>query len=181
MGTSSRSGNSNIILVGFMGTGKTSVAKELARRLGRRYVSMDRMIEERERMPVAEIFSKHGEAHFRDVESEVAKEVADMSDVVVDAGGGVVTRDENVSALTRNGILICLTASVDKIVERTKGRKHRPLLNVEDPKAKIEELLSARKSFYAKADREIDTSALSISEVVDKIIKEVGTFPKEIP
>ena len=86
-----------------MGTGKTSVAKELARRLGRRYVSMDRMIEERERMPVAEIFSKHGEAHFRDVESEVAKEVADMSDVVVEAGGGGGTRAENVSALTTNG------------------------------------------------------------------------------
>ena len=170
----SRSGDfkvKNIALIGFMGTGKTVVAKELAKRLKLRYVSTDALIEEHEGLPITDIFSKKGEPYFRDVESGVARDVANESGVVVDAGGGIILRDENVSALKRNCVLICLTATPDKIMERTKGHRHRPLLNVADPKARVEELLKLRAPFYAKADHQIDTSNIPISAVVDKILK----------
>ena len=161
----------NIILVGFMGTGKSAVAREVAKRRGARYCSTDELIEEREGMKIAEIFAKKGEAYFRGVEVSVVGEVSREAGLVIDAGGGIMTRDENVAALKESGTLISLTARVDVIHGRTKGRTHRPLLNVPDPRAKIEELLAARASYYAKADHAIDTSDLTISQVADKVLE----------
>lgn len=159
----------NIVLVGFMGTGKTAVAKRLAKRLKVKYVSMDEMIVEREGIPINDIFAKGGEEHFRKVESQVAKEVAGMKDVVVDAGGGVVLNGENVKSLKSTGTLVCLSARPDVILERTKRHRHRPLLNVPDPMEKIKELLKIRAPHYAKADYQIDTSDKSMDEVVEEI------------
>lgn len=161
----------NIVLVGFMGSGKTTIATAIANKLNMRYVSTDDMIEEREKRTINEIFTKLGEEYFRDRESAVIKEVSGMDNVVIDAGGGAVLREENVSALKSRGILICLTADEETIMERTKKYKHRPLLDVEDPKRKIRELLARRAPFYAKADYTIDTGKLTIGQVVDKIIE----------
>jgi len=159
----------NIILAGFMGTGKTSISKKLAQRLKMKYVSTDRMIEEREHRTIADIFAKDGEEYFRSIETSVVRDVSRMKGVVVDTGGGVILRDENIRALSASGTLICLRANVDVIIERTRHYRHRPLLNVEDPKEKIRELLTVRAPQYEKADIHIDTTDRSIQEVVDHI------------
>ncbi len=159
----------NIILVGFMGTGKTAVGKELAKRLNMKFVDMDDIIEEREGMKITDIFAKKGEPYFRSVEKEVAKGISKQPNLVVAAGGGAVIDEENVKNLKSNGLMICLTASPDKILERTKDYAHRPLLNVSDPRAKVSELLEKRAVYYARADYQIDTTDLTVDEVVKKI------------
>lgn len=159
----------NIILVGFMGTGKTAVGKELAKRLKVKFVDMDDLIVEREGMRITDIFTKKGEPYFRSVEKEVAKELSGQSNLIIAAGGGVVIDEENVRNLKSNGIIICLTASPDKILQRTKDYTHRPLLNVSDPRTKISELLAKRADYYARADYQIDTTDLTVDEVVKKI------------
>lgn len=164
----------NIILVGFMGTGKTTIATKTALRLKMRYISTDDLIEKKEKCTINEIFTKSGEDYFRDVESEVVREVSAMENVVIDAGGGAVIREENIANFKSNGIIIGLTADPETIMERTKKYKHRPLLNVEDPKRKIMDLLSKRAPFYAKADHSIDTGKLTIAQVVEKVAEIAG-------
>lgn len=161
----------NIVLVGFMGTGKNVVGKVLAQRLGIRFVDMDQMIEEIEGRSIAQIFEKNGEPYFRKIEKQVAKEVSEYEGVVIAAGGGVVLDQENVDNLKKNGLMICLSAKPGVILERTKGYIHRPLLNVEDPGKRVAELLEDRAPFYAKAHYQIDTSSLSVDEVVQKVLE----------
>lgn len=160
----------NIVLIGFMGTGKTTIATALANRLKMRYVSTDDLIEKKEKRTINEIFTKSGEDYFRDVESEIVRQISDKEGLVIDTGGGVVIREENVANLRTNGIVICLTADEEAILERTKKYKHRPLLNVEDPKQKVKALLAKRASLYAKADHTFDTSKLTVRQVIEKII-----------
>ena len=159
----------NVILAGFMGTGKTAVGRALAKRLKMKFVDMDDIIEAREGMKVFEIFERRGEPYFRRAEKMVAKDIAVQSGLVVAAGGGAMIDEENVKNFKSNGVIFCLTATPDKIFERTKGHLHRPLLNVSDPKEKIAELLAKRAQYYARADHRIDTTDLSIDEVADKI------------
>lgn len=161
----------NIVLVGFMGTGKTQVAKALSKRLGMKYICTDEVIEDKERRSINEVFRKNGEAYFRSIEKEVVKKVAQLDKFIIDTGGGVVLDQENVESLKKNGKLFCLAARSDVILERTKKYRHRPLLNVEDPKAKVEELLKMRAPFYTQADFSIDTSNLTVDEVVEQISK----------
>ncbi len=168
----------NIILVGFMGTGKTTIAIQLAHRLKMKYVSTDNLIEKKEKRTINEIFTKSGEDYFRDVESAVIRDVACMDNQVVDTGGGAVIRDENVAYMKSNGIVICLSADEDTVMERTKKYKHRPLLNVEDPKRKIRDLMARRANFYAKADHTIDTAKLTVRQVVEKIAEIAGSSLK---
>ena len=160
----------NIVFIGFMGTGKTTIATKIANRLNRRYVSIDDLIEKREKRTINEIFTREGEEYFRDVESQVIKDVSSMEGLVIDAGGGVVIRPENIDSLRSGGIVICLTADEDSIIERTKKYKHRPLLNVEDPKRRIRELMAARAPHYSKADHFIDTGKLTINQAVDAVM-----------
>ncbi len=164
----------NIIIVGFMGTGKTTIATKLAHRLKMNYLSTDDLIEKKEKRTINEIFTKDGEESFRDIESEVVREVSGMENVVIDAGGGAVLREENMANFKSNGIVICLTADEEVVMERTKKYKHRPLLNVEDPKLRIRTLLAKRAPYYAKADHCIDTGKLTIRQAVDKILEIAG-------
>ena len=161
----------NIVIVGFMGTGKTVSTIALSKQLGLRYVSIDKLIEKKENRPIADIFAKNGEEYFRKIESETVKEVSEEQGIAIDAGGGAVIKEENVKNLKKNGVIICLTARPDVILKRTKNQKHRPLLNVHDPKNKIEELLAARSQYYKAADFTIDTSDLSVNEVAEEIKK----------
>jgi len=161
----------NIVLVGFMGTGKTAVGKQLAKKLDMRYVNTDNLIEAREDMPINEIFAKKGEPHFRKIEKEVVKDVAAAGGQVIATGGGVVLDNENMDNLKNNGVIICLNATPEDILKRTRSYADRPLLNVPDPLAKIKELLSAREPYYKKADHQIDTSGKSVREVVGEVVR----------
>ena len=159
----------NVVLVGFMGTGKTAVGKVLARRLGMKFVDMDDAIEVREGMKISDIFEKKGEPYFRSVEKAAVNDISSQSGLVVAAGGGAVIDEENIRNFKSGGVIFCLVATPDRIFERTKGHIHRPLLNVSDPKEKISELLAKRAQYYARADYRIDTTDLTVDGVVDKI------------
>ena len=154
-----------------MGTGKTTIATQLANKLGMRYVSTDSLIEKRENRTINEIFTKEGEDYFRNIESDVIREVSSQEGLVIDTGGGVVMREENLANLKSTGIVICLTADEEAIMARTKKYKHRPLLNVEDPKLKIRSLLAKRAPLYAKCDHSIDTGKFTIRQVIEKIME----------
>jgi len=159
----------NIVLVGFMGTGKTVIARRLAEDTGMTYVSTDDLIETREGRTINSIFREDGEPYFRALEKEVVKEVAVKAGQVIDAGGGVVLDGENVDNLKKGGVVICLWAEPGTIYDRTREYGHRPLLNVDDPKGRIRDILEKRKPFYRKADFHIDTTDLAIDQAVERI------------
>lgn len=169
----------NIYLVGFMGTGKSAVARLLSCNLKRETIDLDTFIEEREKRKITNIFTKDGEAYFRKVEKKLLEELSGCKDLIVSCGGGVVLDEENIKIMKENGIIICLYARPEVILKRTKGSGHRPLLNVANPKEKIEELLVLRAPFYAKADYTIDSSDIGVSTVVDFIIKNI--LPNALP
>jgi len=164
----------NIYLVGFMATGKTAVGKELAKRKKWQFVDLDELIELREKRTIKDIFAKKGEPYFRRAETRALKEAAKEKKFVVACGGGIVIDKGNIKIMQDTGIIICLTATPSVILKRTFGYLHRPLLNVSDPKKQIELLLKLRASYYAQADKSIDTSKLSVKEVAGKIIKLVS-------
>jgi shikimate kinase len=164
----------NIVLVGFMGTGKTIVGKLLSAQLGKQRLCLDDMIEWKIGKPVVEIFKEDGEEFFRKTEKEIVKAVSKDRNAVIDAGGGVVIDEENVRRLKEHGIVICLTARPEVVYERTKGSLHRPLLNTADPVSAIKALLEKREQYYKRADYTIDTSELAPEEVVEKIIEIIG-------
>ena len=156
-----------------MGTGKTSTGKELARRLKRKFIDLDDLIEAKENLSIPEIFSKFGEPHFRILENIVLKEISKENEQVVACGGGIVINPDNIKIMRGSGILICLTASVNDILKRTSRYKNRPLLNVDDPRKQIEVLLEKRAFFYALADEVIDTSGLSVIETANKVLEKL--------
>jgi shikimate kinase len=163
----------NIILTGFMGVGKTSVGTRLAQELGFAFVDVDQLIEADQKIAITEIFSTFGEPFFRDVESRIIKQVLEDEGQVVSTGGGAVIRDENRRAFKEGGITVCLTARPEVIYERIRHETHRPLLRVEDPLAKIRELLAAREQFYRHADVIIDTSGKTVDGVLDELKEKV--------
>lgn len=165
----------NIVLIGFMGSGKSSVGMELSKALNMQYISTDDIIEKKEGMKIKEIFKIKGENYFREKEKEVIKEVSDVKGCVIATGGGIVLHWENVEHLKKGGKIFFLKAKPSVIYERIKGDKGRPLLNVANPLSAIRRILKTRMPLYRKAaDYTIDTSAISIEEVVEKIKKEVG-------
>lgn len=163
-------GRKNIYLVGFMGTGKTSVGRELARKKKWRFVDLDDLIELREKRLIADIFAQDGEPYFRRIEKQALKEVSREKEFVVACGGGIVIAPENIRVMKDSGLIICLAASPEIILKRTSGYAHRPLLNVGNPKKQIELLLKLRAPYYAQSDKIIDTSKFCIKKVVDKIL-----------
>lgn len=163
----------NIVLTGFMGTGKTEVGRLLARKLGYKFIDADSVIEEDQKMSITEIFKRFGEPYFRDIESKVIKRLSEMEGVVISTGGGAVLRQENMDNLRKNGIIICLMASPETIYERTKKDTSRPLLQVENPLQRIKELLDFRRPYYEKADIMIDTDGKTPEEVAREILKKV--------
>lgn len=160
----------NIVLIGFMGTGKTSVSQRLGEILKRPCVSTDRIIEEKEKRSIAEIFKSSGEEYFRRQEKEIVKELSQKENLIIDCGGGVVLQQENIDRLKENGILIYLSTDPEVIYQRTKDQLHRPLLNVPNSQTKIQELLDQRKFYYEQAHFIIDTSHLSVDQSAQKIL-----------
>jgi shikimate kinase len=163
----------NIVLTGFMGTGKTAVAKELATLLRRNLIDVDTQIEKAQDMSIHEIFRQFGEHKFREIETEMVRKIARRRNVIISTGGGVVLRQENMDALRESGIIICLTASPETILKRTSMNSERPLLRVPNPRKKIRELLDFRNPFYAKADIMINTENKTPLQIAEEIIEKV--------
>lgn len=157
-----------------MGTGKSAVGKLLAARMQRPFLDLDRKIEKQAGRTVQEVFARDGETAFRRMEAEAVKESASLDGHVIATGGGVMCDEENVRLLKTAGLLVCLTANADAIMERTSANlAGRPLLAGGDPKERIESLLKLRAPYYAQADVTIDTSGLTLQEVVEEILCKV--------
>lgn len=154
-----------------MGTGKTAVGRELAKKKKWHFIDLDELIQLREKRSIADIFAKEGEPYFRRIEKRVLKEIAKQKKFVVACGGGIVIDKDNIKTMKETGIIICLTATADVILKRTLAYTHRPLLNVTNPKERIDLLLKLRAPYYSLADKTIDTSKISVKDVVDKILK----------
>lgn len=162
----------NIVLIGYRGTGKTSVGKKLAEKLDRRLVGTDELIIKKAGMSIPKIVKNHGWDAFRNIESEVAEEVDKMDDCIIDAGGGIILRKINVKNLKRKGMLILLKADIETIINRIKDDKERPsLTGSQSFTEEVEEILKKRSKKYEKAaDYVIDTTRLTVDEVADRII-----------
>ena len=163
----------NIVLTGFMATGKSEVGKEIARLLKMEFIDTDDLIEEKVEMKISEIFIKKGEKYFRDMESEIAAEAGGYDNYVIATGGGIVLRQKNIDNLKKNGKIINLKTSIEKILDRVSKNSNRPLLNVEDKKSEIEKLLAKRKPYYEKCDFSFDTTNTTPKEAAEKIIERI--------
>ena len=167
----------SIVLIGFMGSGKTVVGQEIARRLGRPFVDTDTMVEAAAGMRIAEIFARFGEAHFRALEREAIAELRaayPAHDVVVATGGGAMLDPENRRRLREMGPIVCLDADVESILARVGGDTSRPLLRSADVRARVGALLAERESVYAMADHRVDTSGRSVAAVADAVLAKVA-------
>jgi shikimate kinase len=167
--------NKNIALTGFMASGKSAVGRRLARRLGKRFVDLDALIEKRQKMKIHEIFKAQGEPYFRAVEKRLLKEVLQRDGQVIATGGGAVLDAESLRLLKRQSLLICLTAAPEALLARANSGHVRPLLEGGDRTKIIEELLRLRKPAYDQAHLCIDTTDLSAAGVVDKIAELLRT------
>lgn len=154
-----------------MGTGKTTVGSLLANSLKKKFIDMDEEIEKSSGKTIPEIFSSWGEGKFRILEKELLKNIVLLSDCVVSCGGGIITDEENISLMKKSGIIISLFAEADTIYARLKSAHNRPLLEVNNPKERIEHLLKMRRPYYEKADFKINTDNLKPQEVVLRIKK----------
>jgi len=159
----------NIVLVGFMGTGKTVVARALSKKFKLKYVSTDELIERKEKRSISDIFAKSGEEYFRKIEKDTVTKASSIENAVIDTGGGVVKDAGNMENLRSKGVIICLLAKPEVILARTKKCSQRPLLNARDPLMKIKELLAERKPFYDKADHHISTDEAGVEKVACEI------------
>ena len=169
----------HVVLIGFMGTGKTSCGRMLATRLGCGLIDLDKYIETKEGRSVPEIFAAEGEPYFREKEREAVREVVERKNAVIATGGGTIKDEENFALLKERGVIVCLTADVDTILARTSRRGERPMLDgQEDRRKAVEELLESRRGMYERADFSVDTSRKSPMEVTEEIVDflRVGGF-----
>ena len=162
----------NIALIGFMGTGKTAVGKALAKKLDKKFIELDLLIEQKAGKPIPDIFQQDGEIAFRELEIAVTRQVAADNNSVIACGGGIVLNKINIDRLRESSRMVYLTASPLAILRRTSGEPgQRPLLEVDNPTHAIREMLKQRKPFYeGAADITVNTSRLNINAVADEII-----------
>jgi len=160
----------NIIISGFMGTGKSIVAEELARKLKMEFIDMDQIIEECQGMSISDIFARYGENYFREQENKLVKELSRKENIVIATGGGTLLSSDNIRILSQKGKIICLYADSQTIYNRVKRKNNRPLLNGENILGKINHLMKERKKIYDNIKWKIDTTNFTTQEVVDKII-----------
>ena len=163
----------NIVLTGFMGTGKTAVGKELSRRLGMKLRDVDTEIEISRKMSIAEIFEKFGEQRFREIETEMINNISRDRNAIIATGGGAVLKQENMDMLKAHGIVVCLMASPETILKRTEGNDARPLLQGKDPLGTIKDLLNFRKPYYENADIVVDTEDKTPLQIAEEITNKI--------
>jgi len=160
----------NIALIGFMGTGKTSVGRLVAEQLRFEYLDTDEVIQSGTGRTITDIFETDGERAFRALEQQVVKELASRNKSVIATGGGLPVNPENLASLKTHSLVVCLWSSPEKIWERVRHQSHRPLLQDENPQAKIRELLAAREQFYKQADVLLNTDLRSVREVAQQVV-----------
>jgi len=165
----------NIILTGFMGSGKTTVGQLLATKLGLSFVDTDALIEAQDGRPISDIFAQSGAATFRQMETAVALELAGRTNLVISSGGRLMLDTVNAAALTENGRVFCLTAAPEEILRRVEETSKRPLLNVPDPAARIQTLLAKREAAYGRFTQ-IQTDGKTAVQVAEEIILWVSTM-----
>lgn len=161
----------NLILIGFMGTGKTSLGKLLAMKLGRGFIDLDQKIERDTGMGIPKIFEVHGEQYFRELEKNAVREVCNKKNLVIATGGGTVKDPENLRLLKNSGLVVCLTCEPEEIYNRTERRGERPVLDGggNERLETIKKLLAEREKFYRQADYTVDTTDWSPLQIVNDI------------
>ena len=168
----------NLFIIGYMGTGKSTVAKILSEKHGWDLLEMDEMIVQQEGMSIPDIFETHGEEHFRDIESNLIKDICLQENKVVSCGGGVVLRSQNVDAMKKSGSIVLLSASPETILERVKDDTNRPLLQANKTIEYLREMMEKRREKYENAaDIVIQTDGKKIADICNEIcikMKEIG-------
>ena len=163
----------NLVLIGFMGTGKSTIGKKLARRLNWSFKDTDYEIEQNEGKSIPEIFTAKGEIVFRELETAALKQILSASAQVVSTGGGCVLAEENRQLMLNNGFIIALSATADTIVSRVEDKADRPLL-AGDPRERVTALLAKRQGLYDFAHLLIHTDDREPDEIVEQILREIG-------
>lgn len=165
----------NLFLVGLMGAGKTTVGKLLAKRLDKRFVDADHEIEQRTGVKISVIFELEGEEGFRDREQAVIGDLSECEDIVMATGGGAILREANRHSLRSRGTVIYLRATVDDLWRRTRNDKNRPLLQTENPRARLQELLTQRDPLYREtAHLIIDTGEQNVQKLVRQLEQQLS-------
>jgi len=162
----------NLALIGFMGTGKSSVGRLVASTLHFTYLDTDDVIEARAGATIADIFKHQGEATFRTMENRIVEELRRRDKTVISTGGGLPVNEQNMASLKTHALTICLWASPEKILQRVRDQTHRPLLNEPDPLGRIRQLLAEREKFYRQADVLLNTEFRSLREVAQQVINQ---------
>ncbi len=162
--------NKNIILVGFMGTGKTVTGRVLAEQTGLELVDMDSLIEERSGRPISELFATEGEAAFRAMERALVQELAQREGLIISTGGGIVLNPDNLADFGKTGVVVCLHATAETLFERLEHDTTRPLLSG-NKKAQVREILAMRRPLYEAIAHQIDSNHLDPEERADAILK----------
>ena len=161
----------NIVLIGPMGSGKSSIGRTIAKKLNRRFIDTDRFIERKYGQTVHEIFEAQGESSFRTLEKEIIKKISQYIGIVIATGGGSIKDPENFKVLKESGWIVALSASPEILYDRIKGKRVRPLLlNESNPVDKLEEIIRERKQMYLQADFQMDTDGKEIESIADEII-----------
>ncbi|HHW89712.1 MAG TPA: shikimate kinase [Clostridiales bacterium] len=162
----------NIVLIGMMGTFKTSAGKIVAKELKRDFIDTDKVLANRFGMSINQYFKKFGEQSFRGQEHLLCQELTQNSNLIISTGGGIVKNPKNIELLRQNGIIICLMASAEQIYSRIKNFKTRPLLNCPNPLERIRQILAEREYLYISlADTVINNNHMSASQTALKIIE----------
>jgi shikimate kinase len=167
----------NLVLVGFMGSGKSSVGREIARRWGFRFLDTDTIVRHKYRKSIPDIFASFGEPVFRDEENKALQELQNSHHAVIATGGGIVLQPRNHPLLRSLGVVVWLTASEQVIWDRVSRNQNRPLLRTKDPRATISNLMSTRYPLYLSvADITVETSELTHQEVADRGIAAIRVW-----
>jgi shikimate kinase len=168
----------NIVLIGYRCSGKTSVGKLIAHKLGRRFVDTDDLIIQKSGCSINEMVKKKGWPYFRDMEKSVIKEISTEDNLVIATGGGVVTSESNMGNLKANGFIVWLDADIDSIKRRLKGdnnsQESRPSLTGDNPVDEVSGVMEKRMPLYMKAcNMKVDTSKMNINDITDMVIERV--------
>ncbi len=168
----------NITLIGFMGTGKSTVGRLVAEQLKFDFLDTDLLIEERSGKKITDIFAQNGEPAFRELEAQLVEELSTRTGTIISTGGGLPTNPANLVSLKKHSLVFCLWLSPEKIFERVKDQSHRPLLHDPDPLGKIRTLLAAREKFYKQADVLLNSELRSAREVAQQVIAQFRAATK---